>query len=334
MSAVPRLLLLTAALVGAVAASAPAATPDAKVRGITISTHWSGEDWGHDEIVPTIERIRETGAGWIATHPYAGIRNDGSLRFRPIDPDDPPAALTRPIEEAHARGLKVLIKPHLAYWGSGFGWRGEITFDDDEAWDRFFDDYERWIVGVARACRDADGFVVGTELDRTLHHDDRWRRIVARVREVTDAPLTYAANWPDYRRVGFWDALDVIGIQAYFPIVDAAGATADALRSGWRARMAELAAYAREQNRRIVFTELGYNRAHDTAVRPWEYDTDGPEAEPAQEAALRAALAAVEAEPAVVGVFLWKWFPEPHPVGRNFQLATPRLIRVIADTWR
>ena len=58
-----------------------------------------------------------------------------------------------------------------------------------------------------------------------------------------------------------------------------------------------------------------------------------PEAEELQENLLRVALRAVEAEPAVVGVFLWKWFPNPHPVGRNFQLATPRLKRAIADVW-
>ena len=23
--------------------------------------------------------------------------------------------------------MQILIKPHLAYWGSGFSWRGEIT---------------------------------------------------------------------------------------------------------------------------------------------------------------------------------------------------------------
>ena len=52
-----------------------------------------------------------------------------------------------------------------------------------------------------------------------------------------------------------------------------------------------------------------------------------------QETCLRLALAAVEREPYVAGAFLWKWFPNPRPVGRNFQLATPRLKRAIADIW-
>ena len=117
------------------------------------------------------------GADWVSTHPYAGIRADGTVRFRDFDPENPPPRLVRPIREAHRVGLKIMIKPHLAYWGSPFGWRGEIEFADDEQWARFFDAYETWIVNVARACRDADGFAVGTELDRTLQHEARWRRI-------------------------------------------------------------------------------------------------------------------------------------------------------------
>lgn len=330
----PLRTIAIAAIALSLATGASGADEDTKVRGITISTHWSGQEWGTDVMPPTLRRVRETGATWIATHPYASIGGDGSVRFRDFDADDPPPYLVRPIREAHALGLRVLIKPHLAYWGSPFSWRGEIAFDDDAAWDRFFDDYERWIVALARACRDADGFVVGTELDRTVHHEDRWRRIIERVRRETGAPLTYAANWPDYESIPFWDALDVIGIQAYWPVADRPLDRVEPILSGWRARMQALREYARAQDRRVVFTELGYNRSFDAVLRPWEYDTDGPEAEPVQEAALRAALRAVEEEPSVVGVFLWKWFPEPHPVGRNFQLATPRLIRAISESWR
>ena len=48
---------------------------------------------------------------------------------------------------------------------------------------------------------------------------------------------------------------------------------------------------------------------------------------------MRVALAAIESEPAVLGVFLWKWFLPPRTVGRNFQLATPEIKRVIRERW-
>ena len=100
------------------------------------------------------------------------------------------------------------------------------------------------------------------------------------MRAETEAPLTYAANWTDYRRVPFWDALDAIGIQAYFPLTDADDPGLAELRAAWRTRMATLRRYSDEVGRHIVFTELGYNRAHDAARRPWEHDSDGPSAEP------------------------------------------------------
>jgi hypothetical protein len=282
----------------------------------------------------TLDDIRAVGAGWVAIHPYAGIDEDGSVRFRELDPENPPAYLTRPIQEAHARGMKIAIMPHLAYWGSSFRWRGAIEFRTDAEWERFFDGYERWIVTVARACRGADGFVVGNELDRTVSREKEWRRIIASVRAVTPAALSYAANWSDYRCVPFWDALDAIGIQAYFPLAKGSRPSVAAVEAAWRGRMKELHAFAVAHNRTIVFTELGYNRSFDAAQAPWEYRSDGPEAEPFQAALLETALRCIDAEPAVAGVFLWKWFPNPRPVGRNFQLATPRLKKAIAEAWR
>lgn len=210
---------------------------------------------------------------------------------------------------------------------------GDITFDTEAQWQRFFRGYTEWIVNVAAATRDADGFVVGTELDLTLHRVEDWRRVIRAVREVTDAPLTYAANWTHYEEVTFWDDLDVIGIQAYFPLADSMGVTEEALTHRWTGWMERLRVFSEAQDRPIVFTELGYNRAHNTPVEPWAYHTDGEDAEIIQAQCMRAALRAIDREPSVIGAFLWKWFPNPHPIGRNFQLATPGMKAVITEVW-
>jgi len=312
--------------------AAPAAATE-PVRGITVSTHRSGQEWGTDAIRPTFAQLKALGATWVATHPYARIGGDGSVRFRGFDPNDAPEYLVRPIREAHRLGLKILIKPHLGYWGSPFDWRGDIAFETDAQWARFWRDYERWIVKIAAACRDADGLAVGTELDRTLGHETEWRRIIAGVRKQTRAPLTYAANWSDYERVGFWDALDAIGIQAYFPLTTRPDPSEEEIRRGWVSRMARLRSYAERHYRNIVFTELGYSESFDAPVEPWAGRVDGEAAERVAQACMRIALETVEAEPRVVGAFLWKWFPEPRPVGRNYRLATPGMRRVIRAAW-
>ena len=303
------------------------------VHGITISTHGGGRDWGSDAIVPTLEAIRDLGANWVAIHPYASIDADGSLRWSAIDPENPPAHIVRPIREAHRLGLNICIKPHIAYWRSPFSWRGEITFADDEQWRRFWQDYKKWITQVAAVSGEADGFVVGTELDLTLDFEEEWRALIAEVRRHTDAPLTYAANWTDYRRVPFWDALDVIGIQAYFPLTDDPDYDEEDIRAGWADKMRELSEYSQQHNRNILFTELGYNQSHQAPIEPWDYNVDGVEALPVQVYCMRTALSAIAAEPRVVGALLWKWFPHPRPVGRNFQLASPPIKRVISEAW-
>jgi len=47
---------------------------------------------------------------------------------------------------------------------------------------------------------------------------------------------------------------------------------------------------------------------------------------------MRAALEAIEAEPSVVGAFLWKWFPGTR-TPRNIAMSTPAMRRVISEQW-
>ena len=102
-----------------------------------------------------------------------------------------------------------------------------------------------------------------------------WRRLIARVREVFKGPLTYSANFDGYARIRFWDALDVIGISAYFPLTDERDPSAERLAAAWDDIMTPLEAFARKQNRRVVFTEIGYPAVSSAAARPWE-DARGP----------------------------------------------------------
>jgi len=302
----------------------------AEVRGMTVSCPTWGWEWGTDDMARTLDELQGLGVTWVAIHPYAQIRGDGRLSWRSLDPDAPPVWLERPIREAHARGMKVLVKPHLAYWGSPFSWRGAITFRDEASWKRFFTDYERWITEVARVTAEADGFAVGTELEQTTHRPE-WPRIVRAVDAVTPAPLTWAANWDRVDDVPFWSELDVIGVQAYYPLTDGAPDRAS-IDAGWQRRMAELRALHARTGKHIVFTELGYPRLPNAASQPWSHG-DQADYESLQLMLLDAALDAISREPAVIGAFLWKWFPGAHPP-RDFSVQGPAQRQVIAGRWR
>ena len=330
--------LLLAAAPGAAGTTTAATVPDpyATVRGITVSCPGAGREWGSDDMVRTLGILRELGVNWVAIHPYGGIDEDGTVGDSRMDRLwDDPAWLTRAIEEAHRQGIKIMITPHLAYWGTRFRYRGDIAFTDDTSWQRFFDTYDAFIVRAARLAKDADAFVVGNELDATIGHDAAWRRVIADVRREFHGPVSYAAGWDKYAQVPFWDALDAIAVQGYFPLVDHEGIPTDAeLEQAWARIVTTLDAFARAKGKPLVLGELGYNRSLDAAVRPWAYRQDAdPRAETLQTRCLDVALRAVAKDgDAVVGAFLWKWFPGEVSRG-NFLASTPAMRRVIAKNW-
>ncbi len=305
------------------------------VKGMTVSCPGAGQIWGSDAMVECMADLKTLGVNWIAIHPYAGIREDGTVgsRYDRMYGEDV-SWLTRPIAEAHRLGLKIMVKPHIAYWGSKFSWRGEITFETDEAWTRFFETYERWITRVAELSVDADAFVVGTELEATVQHEMKWRQIIDAVREKTTAPLTYAANWDRYERVRFWDALDVIGIQGYFPLVNHTELpSTEELERGWQRVLEQLERYSRTHGKKVVLAELGYNRSAHAAREPWDHRSGGPNAAEVQRRCMVSALKALEGNDVVVGAFLWKWFPSSRWGGGNFVMDTPVIREVIAERW-
>lgn len=333
-------LLLLAGLAPSETAVAPVeaarGASRAEVQGVTISCPGSGRIWGSDAMVTTMERLASIGVNWVAIHPYAGIRADGTVggsRMSRMYADS--TWMTRPIEEAHRLGLKIMVKPHLAHWGSPFSWRGAIAFETEAQWSRFFESYERWIIEVAEICADADAFVVGTELDRTVHHEQPWRRIITSVRGVTDAPLTFASNWDCYTSVPFWDALDVIGIQAYFPLAtEQQEATPEQIRDAWKRLRTQLEQYARTEGKSILFSELGYDRSPHAAHRPWEPRRRGQAMdEPLQQVCLEAALRSIAESDSIIGAFLWKWFPGELERS-NFLMSTPAMQQVIRRHWQ
>jgi len=308
--------------------------PHDEVRGVTISTPTYGPEWGTPQMERTLDRLAELGVNWIAYHPYARVRRDGSV-VGWGDPSQPPDWVLFPIEAAHERGIKVLVKPHLAHWGSGFSWRGEIEFPDPQAEARFFREYQAWITGLAAACSDADAFVVGTELDKTTGNEAAWREVIASVRRVNSGHLTFASNWDRYADVPFWDALDAIGIQAYFPLVTAQqvprgqAPTTEQLSAGWDRVLSKVRQVSERTGKPVIFTELGYDASPTAAHEPWASGRGG---EAVQERALSVALRRIHQEPAVRGVFLWKWFPGEVARG-DFRLSRPEVQALIERAW-
>jgi len=143
------------------------------------------------------------------------------------------------------------------------------------------------------------GLEAGDDLDHTLAGLDPQSH-VARL-ELALAPA-------DERDLPFWDALDVIGINAYCPIADSHDVDARAMREAWRPHLDAFERLATEYNKPIVFTEIGYASIDGAAKEPFRWpNADDREDRAEQAACYRAFFDAVRDRPWFAGFFLWKY---------------------------
>jgi phosphoglycolate phosphatase-like HAD superfamily hydrolase len=172
----------------------------------------------------------------------------------------------------------------------------------------------------------ASTLVIGTEMATLSSDDARWRPLIAEVRSHFKGALTYAANYDEFQRVPFWDALDYVGIDAYFPLAgsaDPAPSAAD-LAAAWASRgyLSAIASTSRRTGKKVLFTELGYRAVHTAAVEPNAWGVPGVADVEAQANAYRAFYDAVARQPWMAGVYWWNvdpgawWVQDYSPIGK------------------
>ncbi len=116
--------------------------------------------------------------------------------------------------------------------------------------------------------------------------DSQWRHLVKTVRQVYSGRLTLAANFDNYHDVAFWAELDLMGINAYFPLREALETplSEDGLATSWREVFDQISAFkeAHDLSQEVLLTELGYTRWRGVTVAPWSskgfiplWDPDG-----------------------------------------------------------
>ena len=133
---------------------------------------------------------------------------------------------------------------------------------------------------------------------------------VAAVRAAYPGPLTYAGNWPSYPAITFWNDLDYVGIDAYYPVTNKADPTADELTAGWQ-QIANGIKYWRQNSnldKPVLLTELGYRSAAGANMQFAAQPSPQP-APDQQAAALQAALTVLPQQPWFHGLYYWNYFP-------------------------
>lgn len=274
-------------------------------KGISFSHEGRGANgYGSASADRELGRIRDTGANAVALVPYAFTRapDETSIRFRTLETD---ARLARSVRRARELGLRVMLKPHL--W-SGSTFHGSISFARKERFDAWFEDYRRWILHYARFAEmhRIDILSIGNELAGLTVHEKSWRALVRDVRRVFRGPVTYAAHWEsEVGRLAFWDDLDYIGVNFYFPI--ARRGSQPTRDSPEMTAAAELIARVRDRDGKpVLFTEVGFPALATAASKPWEENRSALDAS-LQARCYEAWLDRFGGAAGTAGMFWWKW---------------------------
>lgn len=214
------------------------------------------------------------------------------------------------IEMLHKNKVKVMMKPQIWIWRGEF--TGTLEMQSEEDWKKLESSYEAFILAYAQLAQETktELFCIGTELEKFVKHRPKyWVELIDKIRAVYFGKLTYAANWDEFPRTTFWEHLDYIGIDAYFPLSEEKTPSVQQLKQAWQKHKEKISSLSLALNREVIFTEYGYRSMDYTAKKPWLVDRNQENVNfEGQVNAKKAIFEEFWNEDWFAGGYVWKWF--------------------------
>lgn len=265
-------------------------------RGVNYTAEWP-DVYSSARARAILESLPQYGINAVAFVPYGFTPNgEASVRYGGDRVWEKDAAIQTLAAAAQAKGMRVFLKPQV--WVRR-GSPADLDFPNDAARAQWFAAYRGFLehyASLAVRIR-ADLFSVGVEFVRLTRHEREWRALIARAREIYSGPLTYAANFgPEFEGIRFWDALDRIGLNNYYPLPDD-------LNTG--AIVAKVEAVQRRFGKPVIFPEAGFSSLEAPHRQPW--DETPRKLSPQDQARCYAAIfEAFYERPWLDGIYWWK----------------------------
>ena len=214
------------------------------------------------------------------------------------------------IAELRKENIAIMMKPQIWVWRGEF--TGNIKMNNEADWKRLEETYAEFILDYAKLAKETkcEILCIGTELEQFIaNRPEYWKGLISRIKKIYKGKLTYAANWDEFKRTPFWDELDFIGVDAYFPVSNSKTPTVEEALEGWSAHKALLQQTSIDYNKPILFTEFGYRSVDYAGREPWRSDRSMNTVNlDAQTNTTKALFETFWAEPWFAGGFVWKWY--------------------------
>ncbi|WP_130734083.1 glycoside hydrolase [Flavobacterium sp. J27] len=266
-----------------------------------------------------INPVIETHANWVTLMPFAFMKtvNDTAIFFN--SKRQWIGERKEGIENAstlfHSNNIKIMLKPQI--WIPK-GFTGHLEMKSEEDWLALEKNYARFILFYANIAeyQNIELFCIGTELNSfVIKRPLFWKTLIQDIKKVYHGKLTYAENWDTYQNVPFFNTLDYIGIDAYFPLANEQTPSIELLEKEWNRHKNSMESFAEKHNKKVLFTEYGYQSTDYTTHEPWNFSKEKKVNLQAQTNALQALYNQFWKEDWFAGGFLWKWFEDHTSVG-------------------
>ncbi len=295
--------------------------------GASIAPRWS-EDFGSDTFKQSLQNLRATSANAVTliVPYYQSNIYSTDIHAGSNTPTD--SSLAAGIDQAHALGFTVSLKPHLE--SDDGQWRAFINPSDRQAW---FTAYGNMLqhLGQLGAQHGLEQIVMGTELADMSSasvngtNTQNWRSLIGALRGVFHGQLTYSAQHdnPDEKdQIQFWDALDVIGISAYHPLQ---GNSVDELKQSWdQWNNTAIRPLQQRYGKPVIFTEVGYKSVGGSHTEPGAWWMGGGIDMGEQARDYEALYSYWNDQPSMQGVSWWDWSSDPNAGGSGDTNYTPQ----------
>jgi hypothetical protein len=230
-------------------------------------------------------------------------------------------ALTIAVARAHELGMKVMLKPMVDPEDAYTRFRGNIPSSSE-----WFKSYRAFINSYAVFAQEnnVDLFCIGCEFKTTEKDETDWRRIIDEVRERYTGPLTYAATFDSFQSIAWWDRLDYVGIDAYFPLTSKNQPSVNELRQAWNRIANAIETWASTIKKPIIFTEIGYRNGDGNNIEPANWIAPLSLDFTEQLDSYSAAFQTLWNRPWFYGFYWWIWETNPDAGGLNDADFTPQ----------
>lgn len=257
-----------------------------------------------------IEKQHNMGGNAIAIVPYSYIRGESTPTYLSIGSragSENDQGVVHSAYEAKQRGMQSVLKPQVFF---GNSWPGALEYSNEKDWNAFFEYYYKWIrhYTFLAEIHQIDALCMGVEFAKaTLSHGEQWKDMFKKARGLYQGNMTYAANWgEEFENVDFWDELDFIGLNSYYPLSKNDTPTDGELKANFDIVKTKIKDVYQKYKKPIVFTEIGFR----SIEMPWKNphaDGDTSFNEEHQRRCYEVIFEGIQNEPWCAGILWWKF---------------------------